>query len=164
LITRRNLVANLATAGIRVRNWYSIERLVADGLAPYVTSAFIATMLFVGTLLVAVAGAYGATSLLLVAQLRPFAIRRSLGAVGVRLWGPIMGPIGLAISAGVLFGIVSAEFGLIITRHELPGIPAIDWRLVSLAIFVVVMTTVAATLVPAMNTNRRSLAAILREL
>lgn len=164
LISRRDLAPNLTAAGVPVHNWYSIDGLVTDGLSPYVTSAFIAIILFVGTLIVAVAGAYGATSVLLVAQVRPFAIRRALGGAGIRFWTPILGAIALAVAGGGVSGVIVAEFGLRITRHELPGVPAIDWLLVPLAVFIVVTVTTVAILVPAMRTNRRPLAAILREL
>jgi len=141
----------------------TLQRLVADSVAP-ARFALLLLAAFAGlALLLAAIGLYGVVALVAQQRRGEFSLRLALGASRASLFGLVLRqgarPATLGIGAGLLLAAAAGQF----LRRYLFGVAALDPVAVSTAALVLAAVALAACLLPARRAARVDPIAALRE-
>jgi putative ABC transport system permease protein len=139
-----------------------VDELLADSVAQPRFTAMLLGGFAVLALVLAVVGVYGVMSYTVGQRAREIAVRMTLGAQRSEVARMIVGQAAVYVVVGVIIGMASALAGTRLMTGLLFGVAATDPATLLSAVAVVIVTSLAASSIPAIRAARTTPVAVLR--
>jgi putative ABC transport system permease protein len=140
----------------------ALDELLADSVAQPRFTALLLGAFALLALALAIVGVYGVMSYTVGQRAREIAVRMTLGARRSEVARMIVGQAGVYVIAGVIVGLVGALAGTRLMTGLLFGIAASDPTTLLAAATVVIVTSLAASALPAIRAARTAPVTVLR--
>ena len=140
----------------------AVDELLADSVAQPRFTAMLLGGFAVLALVLAVVGVYGVMSYTVGQRAREIAVRMTLGAQRSEVARMIVGQAAVYVAVGVIIGLAGALAGTRLMTGLLFGVAATDPATLLSAAAVVIVTSLAASSIPAIRAARTTPAAMLR--
>ena len=140
----------------------AVDELLADSVAQPRFTALLLGGFAVLAIVLAVVGVYGVMSYTVGQRAREIAVRMTLGARRREVAGMIVGQAGVYVVVGVIIGLAGALAGTRLMTGLLFGVAATDPATLLSAAAVVIVTSLAASSIPAIRAARATPVAVLR--
>jgi putative ABC transport system permease protein len=140
----------------------AVDELLADSVAQPRFTAFLLGGFAVLALVLAVVGVYGVMSYTVGQRAREIAVRMTLGARRSEVARMIVGQAAVYVVVGVIIGLAGAFAGTRLLTGLLFGVAATDPATLLSAAAVVIVTSLAASSIPAIRAARTTPVAVLR--